>query len=137
MSYHLSNRLIDKFDDVPLPCTCPVCKGFNLKDILNEKALTSEGESLFYNVVQSHNVLMLVEYVNMLHSLIYTDCPELLATCFKSEQMKIFKVIDKMFNAKKGQSHLVIERNVGLLGNPHKSEQETDDIEDIFGGLDD
>lgn len=133
MSYHLSNRLVGQFEDTPLPCKCPVCKGYTHQDILNETALSNDGESLFYNVVQSHNVYMLVEYVDMLHSLIYTGNKDLWATCFKSEQLKTFNVIDKMFEAEAGTAHHVVERNIGLLGNPHKAEQEVESIEDMFG----
>lgn len=133
MSYHLSNRLVDKFQNSKLPCNCPVCDGYTLQDILNEKALSNEGESLFYNVVQSHNVYMLVQYVEMLHSLIYTDCPELWETCFNAQQMKIFKVIDKMFDAPQGESHVVIEKNVGILNKYSKDENDNESIEDMFG----
>lgn len=132
LSYHLSNRLIGKHQNVPLPCNCPVCKGVMLNDIMNEKALKNEGDAYFYNVVQSHNVYMLTEYVKMLHSLIYTDCEELWATCFKSQQLKVFKVIDKMFEAPMGKAHEVVLANAGML---NKVDQEDADgsTEDIMG----
>jgi hypothetical protein len=135
MSYHLSNRHIGKFKDVPMPCSCPVCSGVNLIDVLNENALKSEYQAYFYNVVQSHNVYMLNEYVKMLHSLIYTDCPDLWETSFKSAQIKVFKVIDKMFDAKPGTSIQVIENNVSILNKVDDSTDESsiENLDDLFG----
>lgn len=125
-SYHLSNRLIDKFDDVELPCYCPICSGIMLKDVLNEKALTNELESFYYNVVQSHNVFALKEYVRNIQSLVFTGCPDLWASCFKSEQLKVFKIIDKMFD-NIGKSYKVIEDNQYFL---NRIDEETDDQKD-------
>jgi queuine/archaeosine tRNA-ribosyltransferase len=122
-SYHLSNKVIGKFQDVELPCYCPICSGINLKDILNEKALTNEKESFYYNVVQSHNVFVLKEYVRNIQSLIFTDSPELWASCFKSEQLKVFKIIDKMFD-NIGKSYKVLEDNHQFL---NKIDLEVDD----------
>lgn len=135
MSYHLSNRFLDKFQDVPMPCNCPVCKGIRLKDMYNAEALKTDGESYFYNVVQSHNVYMLAEYVKMLHSLIYTDCPELWTTCFKTKQQRVFKVIDAMFEAPKGQAHWIVERDYAFLSSfiEIPPENPDDDFAKSFG----
>jgi queuine/archaeosine tRNA-ribosyltransferase len=145
-SYHLSNKYLNKYQDVALPCDCPVCSDIRLKDILNENALRSVGQSYYYNVVQSHNVYLLLQYVKTLHSLIYTDCPELMSTAFKSGQLAIFKIIDEMFDTTKKTAYQIVTENETIL---HKIEeaQKTDEekaeealknaahLEDCFKGI--
>jgi tRNA-guanine family transglycosylase len=139
-SYHLSNKFIGKFKDVELPCSCPVCKDIRLKDVLNEKSLTSEGQSYFYNVVQSHNVYVLTEYVRVLQSLIYTDYHDLMNTSFKSSQMKVFKIIDGMFERTDNRTaNKYLEDNVQLLTkietNLSSEEEEAEHTNEMFDGL--
>lgn len=119
-SYHLSNRFIGKFKDVDLPCFCPVCKNVKLSEILNENALKSEHQSYFYNIVQTHNVFVLKEYVRNLQNLIYTDSYELYETAFKANQIKVFRLIDKLFEAKSNSYKEVILKNIDLIENLQK-----------------
>lgn len=133
-SYHLSNKYLGKFVDGPLPCECPVCKGVNLGDILRPGVFDAAGQNLFYNVVQSHNLRMLCEYVKVIDKLFHTDCPGLWETAFKAKQLKVFKVIDKMFDAPKGKSITVIENNAAILNklDIDTSGDEQYDISDMF-----
>lgn len=132
-SYHLSNRLIGKFNvNAGLPCTCPVCKNLKLGEVLNENALKAAGQYYFYNVVQSHNVMILCDYINKIQNIIYTDCEYLWKSAFRADYIKTFKVIDQMFEAPKGKSMSVINKFNAFLNKDDEEEGRTGDIEEMF-----
>jgi queuine/archaeosine tRNA-ribosyltransferase len=131
-SYHLSNKLIGKFNpDASLPSINPVCKGLRLGDVLNEDALKAASGYQFYNVIQNHNIYTILEYFHKMQSIIFTDCPELWKTGFKVAQLRTFKIIDKMFDAKIGQAHLVLESHQNEFGAINEPD-ENEDLDNMF-----
>jgi len=132
LSYHLSNRLIGKVNgDVNLPCYCPVCTGIKLKDILNDNALKTVGESYYYNVVQSHNVFVLKEYVNSLQNIIYTNSYDLYSSAFRSYDVYLFKLIDKMFDNPKQASYLIASEGERLSDREEQDKAQEKEGEDM------
>lgn len=140
LSYHLSNRLSGKwstdpiFDNVMLPCYCPVCTDIKLKDIMNDNAMRTVGESFYYNVVQSHNVFVLKEYVKSLQNIIYTDSIDLYNSAFRSMDVKIFKIIDEMFE-NPSKADKIIDKHRVLLDSDRDADK--DDAPDLaaFEGM--
>jgi queuine/archaeosine tRNA-ribosyltransferase len=133
LSYHLSNRLVGKVNgNVNLPCYCPVCVGVKLGDILNENALKTVGESYYYNVVQSHNVFVLKEYVNSLQSIIYTDSKDLYKSAFRSYDNYLFQFIDKMFDNPKKATALIEKEGAKLADRDEDVIMEQADITDLW-----
>jgi queuine/archaeosine tRNA-ribosyltransferase len=131
-SYHLSNKYIGKFNpEAGLPCKCAICDGLKLGDVLNENSLKASGKYYFYNVVQSHNVLILRDYIEKIENVIQTDCEFFWTSAFKSDYMKTFKIVDSIFDAPKGKSYGIIEKFQTFL-NQDDEENETDSIEELF-----
>jgi putative hemolysin len=58
---------------------------------------------------------VLKEYVRNLQNLIYTDSYELYETAFKANQIKVFRLIDKLFEAKSNSYKEVILKNIDLI----------------------
>lgn len=130
-SYHLSNKLIGKFNkDAKLPCKCSVCKDLTLGEVLNEKALKSKYEYFFYNVVQSHNVLLLRDYIDKIQNIIYSDCEHFWESAFKSSFLKTFKVVDKIFDAKPGKSYATLQKYSTILNVDY--DEKIESIENLF-----
>lgn len=132
-SYHLSNRLIGKFNPkAKLPCKCPVCESLEMGDVLNTEALKAAGEYYFYNVVQSHNVLLLRDYIDKIQNIIYTDCDFFWQSAFRSDYLKVFKVIDQMFDAPKSKAFSIIQKYAAFLNQDDEDERTNDNIEEMF-----
>ena len=68
------------------------------------------------------------EYVKNIQSLVYTDCKEMWESCFKSKQLQVFKVIDKMFE-NIGKSHQIILDNYQLLNKIEEDSADTTEDE--------
>jgi hypothetical protein len=109
-----------------------VCVGVKLGDILNENALKTVGESYYYNVVQSHNVFVLKEYVNSLQSIIYTDSKDLYKSAFRSYDNYLFQFIDKMFDNPKKATALIEKEGAKLADRDEDVIMEQADITDLW-----
>ncbi len=135
VSYHLSNKFIDQFKDTPLPCYCPVCEGKTMSDILNKKALTKEGEYFFYNIVQNHNLFVLKKYVEKIQNIIFTDHPDMMQSALPARYINLFKVIDKIFDAKNNYHQVLIDNFNAISKCDIDTDDSTDDINDLFESI--
>ena len=132
-SLHLTNKEIGNFNpDALLPSINPVCSGLKLGDVLNEDALKAASGYQFYNVIQNHNIYVLYEFVNKMWNIINTDNAHFVESGFKSEQLKLFKVIDKMFDAGKGKAHSELLKHMSILGDPEQPVSVENELDDLF-----
>lgn len=79
------------------PCSCPVCKGMLLRDIVNFE----KGKSrLFHLFVPLHNLYKFIEYNRLVTTLVKLDYDRFKTKAFGAKNISIFRAIDKTFEQK-------------------------------------
>jgi len=87
--------------DLPLPCSCPVCKNITFKDIYSFSKPEKESFSTeMYMYLGEHNVFAFLKFKHNIETIINLNSPEINEEFFSTDIKQIFNIVDQALKSK-------------------------------------
>lgn len=133
----LSSTIEDKDKlnlDLPLPCSCPVCKDVKFSDIFHLVNDKGGFKSEFYMYLGLHNMFTLVEHKKKLESIVELGSEKINQEFFSSNIFKLFKMIDQAFLAPSPINYIASSKQEIInLDNEKEVDSSSSKLKNFFG----